>query len=179
MNNAPIERMKKILALARRGVDGEKATAEAMLSRLMSKYGVTLAELEGGDAPREIRLFHFANDLERRLLIQCAGRVLNVQGVPYRTGKRWRSKIGFNLTAVEYAELDLSFGIWREALAKHVDLAFVAFVNRNRIFPDAPTDVDEDRDDPPPRSAEDLAALEAMMRGTKKTDVVRMIGGPA
>ncbi len=40
------ERLKKLYALAMRGVGGEKETAQAILEKLLKKYAVSLDELD-------------------------------------------------------------------------------------------------------------------------------------
>ena len=40
------ELLKKIKALADRGVDGERENAQAILYRLMEQYGISEAEIE-------------------------------------------------------------------------------------------------------------------------------------
>lgn len=53
-----LERLRKVLELAKRGVDGEKETAQALLERLMAKWGISLDELGGEmeEGSRERRL---------------------------------------------------------------------------------------------------------------------------
>ncbi len=49
MEEKTIQRIKKLQALAERGVGGEKETAAKMLQRLLEKNGIsTLEELEKG-----------------------------------------------------------------------------------------------------------------------------------
>ena len=40
-----LEKIKRVRALAERGVDGEKDSATALLDRMMEKYGITETEL--------------------------------------------------------------------------------------------------------------------------------------
>lgn len=62
------ELLQKIKALADRGVEGERESAQAILSRLMEQYGISEAELE--EDRRETAWFAYSQEIERRLLAQ-------------------------------------------------------------------------------------------------------------
>lgn len=61
-----LEKVKRVQALAERGVDGEKDSAAALLDRLMKQYGISEAEI--AEERREIAWFRFKTPLERKLL---------------------------------------------------------------------------------------------------------------
>ena len=61
-----LEKIKRVRALAERGVDGEKDSATALLDRMMEKYGITETEL--AEERREIAWFRYKTPLECRLL---------------------------------------------------------------------------------------------------------------
>lgn len=82
------ELLQKIKALADRGVEGERESAQAILSRLMEQYGISEAELE--EDRRETAWFAYSQEIERRLLAQIiymvtGGFVLWVRGNVHRT----------------------------------------------------------------------------------------------
>lgn len=62
------ELLKKIKALADRGVDGERESAQTLLARLMEQYGISETELE--EERRETAWFPYSQETERRLLNQ-------------------------------------------------------------------------------------------------------------
>lgn len=72
------ERLKKLYALAIRGVGGEKEQAQKLLEKLMQKYGVSLAELD----EEQIKDFDIEvhGEFERKLLRQV---VYKITGDPY------------------------------------------------------------------------------------------------
>lgn len=75
MDEKTVERIKKLKALAERGVGGEKETAEKMLQRLLKKNGIsTLEELEEDEV--EYFLFSYKGRHEIKLLKQCMYKVL-------------------------------------------------------------------------------------------------------
>lgn len=155
----PIERMKKILALARRGVGGEKTTAEAMLNKLLDKYGMTITDLEGGDQVAVRREFKYTTEYDRRLVRQIAAFVLGTRS--FTSWKRAGKKIMlFELTSLQYAEVDIRYtayrGQLRKELAKASDRVYSAFIHTNDLG------VDRSDDDEQPTDM-DLAELEAIL----------------
>ena len=62
------ELLKKIKALADRGVDGERESAQTLLTRLMEQYGISETDLE--EERRETAWFRYSQETERRLLNQ-------------------------------------------------------------------------------------------------------------
>lgn len=62
------ELLKKIKALADRGVDGERESAQTLLARLMEQYGISETDLE--EERRETAWFRYSQETERRLLNQ-------------------------------------------------------------------------------------------------------------
>ena len=62
------ERLKKLHALAMRGVGGEKEQAQKILEKLMQKYGISLNDLD----EEQIREFDivYHGEIARKLLLQ-------------------------------------------------------------------------------------------------------------
>lgn len=75
MDEKTIQRIKKLQALAERGVGGEKTTAEKMLHKMLEKNGISsLDELEKDEV--EYFLFSYKGRHEIKLLKQCMYKVL-------------------------------------------------------------------------------------------------------
>lgn len=87
------ELLKKIKALADRGVDGERESAQTLLARLMEQYGISETELE--EERRETAWFPYSQETERRLLNQIIYMVTGAGGFGCvgtysgRKRKRW------------------------------------------------------------------------------------------
>lgn len=171
--SAPVERMKKILALARRGVGGEKTTAEAMLARLMTKYGMTLADLENEAQPVARREFKYASEFDRKLLVQIVASVMGTAHFDVWR-RRGRKALLFDLTALQFAEVDVRLAAYRPVLRRELVKAtqrvFSAFVHANNLVnydsgsaDDAPVDMDE------------IEAIVALMRTMKPTPIHQQI----
>lgn len=72
------ELLKKIKALADRGVDGERESAQTLLARLMEQYGISETDLE--EERRETAWFRYSQETERRLLNQIIYMVTGSNG---------------------------------------------------------------------------------------------------
>lgn len=92
------ELLKKIKALADRGVDGERESAQTLLARLMEQYGISETEIE--EERRETAWFPYSQETERRLLNQIiymvtgAGVLLFRWGQGYALAERGYEAIG-------------------------------------------------------------------------------------
>lgn len=73
-----VELLKKIKALADRGVDGERESAQTLLARLMEQYGISETEIE--EERRETAWFPYSQETERRLLNQIIYMVTGAGG---------------------------------------------------------------------------------------------------
>lgn len=100
------ELLKKIKALADRGVDGERESAQTHLARLMEQYGISETDLE--EERRETAWFRYSQETERRLLNQIIYMVTGRSGfgcVGSYSGRR-RKETGVNCTAAERLEIE-------------------------------------------------------------------------
>lgn len=140
MDEKTRERIKKLQALAERGVGGEKDTAKKMLSKLLEKNGISsLEELEADEV--EYHLFSYNGKHEITLLKQCIYKVLGAKAdrTTYRT-RGTRQKIGVYCTAAQKIEIELEFEFYRNVFYDELPAFMAAFVQAQGIFPpDAPT----------------------------------------
>lgn len=168
--------MKKILALARRGVGGEKSTAEAMLARLLAKYGMTVEDLDDEAQPRVQREFKYATEFERRLLVQIVAYVLGTRSVEIWR-RRGKKALVFELTALQFAEVDVRYTAYRGALRKEMDKTtervFSAFIHSNSL---GVSSGDDDTDSPDMDMGE-LAAIMGLMQAMRPTPIHRQLEG--
>lgn len=147
-----LEKIKAVKALAERGVDGEKESAQATLARLMVKYGVTDEELESERVQTE--WFDYHDELESRILRQV---IYMVTGKPSfgcvgTYTNRKRKKRGVDCTAAARLEIEANHAFFYEAAKKELEVFLYAFYSKNRLFPPA--------DKVPPRKEEELTPEE-------------------
>ena len=101
-----LRRLERVKALAERGVGGEKENAEALLNRLMAKYGISEEDIE--DTAERDYFIRYHNFWERKLIVQiaykhlgsghCCGTVGTQSGRPHK-------EICFKLNSTPDSEL--------------------------------------------------------------------------
>lgn len=137
------ERIKKLQALAERGVGGEKETAKVKLEKLLADNGIySLEELEEDKV--EYFLFSYKGKHEIKLLKQCVYKVLGAKAdrTAYRS-HGYRQKIGYYCTRAQKIEIELEFEFYRNVFYEELDTFMNAFIQVQNIFPtDAPTAAD-------------------------------------
>lgn len=139
MEEKTIQRIKKLQALAERGVGGEKETAAKMLQRLLEKNGIsTLEELEKDEV--EYFLFSYKGKHEIKLLKQCMYKVLGYSDhTKYYRTRGTRQKIGIYCTKAQRIEIELEFEFYRNVFYEELPSFMNAFIQAQGIFPtDAP-----------------------------------------
>ena len=139
MDEKTIQRIKKLQALAERGVGGEKDTAEKMLQKMLERNGIqSLDELQSEEP--EYTLFSYNGKHERKLLVQCIYKVMTAAGETrcyHSKGKR--QKLGIYCTKAQKLEIRMEFEFYRNVFYEELDIFMSAFINAQGIFPpDAP-----------------------------------------
>lgn len=180
--NAPdpriIERLKKILALARQGVGGEKQNAQRMLDSLLAKHGMTLADLDGSVQVREDCEFSPKNAAEMTLLVQCVASVVLDWDFMVWSAKRGKKR-WISLTKAECLEVRLMFDIHRKALAKHLakqaKVALAAYIHTNGIYSKKSADNEQEDAKESAADMEEIMAILSMMQSMKPTPVHKAI----
>lgn len=176
-NEKSLARMKKLLELARRGVGGEAENAQRFLERMLASHGMTLADIEADNQRRALARFKYRDSVERNLLVQIFSKVLNTSDFPVfkRKGAKF---IGAELTPAERAEAVMYHAALAPALKKHLELAYSAFIQKNEVFKDSSDEVSPNKElDEAERQR--MIALAAMMNGTERVAVHKMLPGPA
>lgn len=123
MDEKTIQRIKKLQALAERGVGGEKTTAQKKLAKLLKDNGInSLDELQKEEY--EYTIFSYNGKHEIKLL---------------------RQKIGIYCTKAQKIEIELEFEFYRNVFYEELSTFMDAFIQAQKIFPeDAPVgDYDE------------------------------------
>lgn len=163
----------KLLALARRGVGGERENAQRFLEKLLSKHGLTLADLDDATETPTPHFFKYRGSTEKRLFVQL---VCTVLGKNSFSRRRSGSNYVIEVTRAQAMEIELAFDVHRKALAKHLDRAFIAYIQTNRLT--GVHDPDEDAK-PGTLSREDVEAIMAMMAAMRPTEVLKRLSAPA
>lgn len=108
MDEKTIQRIKKLQALAERGVGGEKTTAQKKLAKLLKDNGInSLDELQKEEY--EYTIFSYNGKNEIKLLRQCMYKVMGAKSdrTAYKPYGR-RQKIGIYCTKAQKIEIELN-----------------------------------------------------------------------
>lgn len=159
-----LEKIKRVQALAERGVAGERDSAAATLDRLMKQYGITEDDIV--EDRREWAWFRYKTPIERKLILQVIYAVTGRIGsgcVGKYTGRK-RKNVGIECTAAERLEIQFDYDFFRAALEEEMERFYSAFLIKNGIFP---RDGKECEELPPSQeiSREEALKLEALMMG--------------
>lgn len=134
--------LKKLQALAERGVGGEKETAERKLRQLMEKYGID--ELEFAEDKLEEFEFKYKNAQEeqliRQLFFKMFGKEWRSKSYTYRSGPGSKSIRGIECTKAEGIQLQIEYEFYKELWQEEMALFWSAFIQKHRIFSLKPED---------------------------------------
>lgn len=131
------ERLKKLYALAMRGVDGEKEQAQTILEKLLKKYSMTLDELDD-DIISDYELEYHGAEQET-LLRQTIYKVTDDENcfgsMRYTySGRKCRTKLYVTCTAAEKAEIEFLFAFYVRVWEKEREALLQAFIQKHSIF---------------------------------------------
>lgn len=135
--------LKKIKALAERGVGGERENAEALLARLMEKYDVSEEELS--ENTRKRHDFEFHGKEEKKLLRQVIYKVTGGYAYELRyndSGRKVKTQLGGDCTPAEKVEIEFLFDFYKRLWERERDAFLGAFIQKHKLFSmreDAPT----------------------------------------
>lgn len=171
------ELLKKIKALAERGVGGEKDSAQALLDRLMKKYGVTELDLETERV--ETAWFRYRDEMERRILSQIIFMVTGKYsfGCIGRHTNRPRKERGVDCTAAERLEIEANYEFFKEAMKQEFEVFFTAFCYKNNLYPSKNKVPPKDIDEMTPEEKARILKAGLMAEGMERHTLQKMIEG--
>lgn len=123
--------LQKVKALAEKGFGGEKENAQAILARLMHKYGITEAELN--EDQRECAWFPYSDWLQKKLLAQIITKTLGKDCSLYKFGRK--KTVGAYCTTAERIEIEANYEFFKVCMTQELDMFFTAFIHVNDLFP--------------------------------------------
>jgi hypothetical protein len=151
-------KLNKIQALVLRGEAGEQENAIVLMEKFLKEYNLSLEDLTNTEQVKAVKL-PYADDFERRILMQIYGKVLNTDKVQVINKE---GNIVFLLTRFQEEQMRDLFRVYSKAWKEEVEMFFSAFVQKNEIFPETPPESDT------PDDFESLTKLVNMMRTVKK-----------
>lgn len=169
MDTDRLSRLKRLKALADRGIGGEKENAGVLFKKLCDKYHISPDQIESPEE-RKMRWFkHKRGDAHKLLLSQCIFKIVGRESKRYTHGKK--SEIGTECNPAEAIEIELDYRFYSAALDKEMERLVEMFIHKNDIFPATPNP------DPKPDGGKKLTAEDILMyQSIKKQTRVLQIG---
>ena len=169
------ERLKKLYELAIRGVGGEKEQAEAILKKLIKKYGVSMDELDEKIIKRY--KIKYSGAAERKILIQIVYKVTNETGCSFdfvykKSGRACRTILGLDCTEAQKIEIEFLFDFYKKLYKKELEAFLLAFIHKHDLFGRL-----KEGEHGAQLSPEEEAKLYAMMKGLSNESPLLQIEG--
>ncbi len=132
-----IDRLKKLYALALRGVGGEKEQAAAILEKLIKKYGVSMEDLDEETVKEHDFIYH--GKTEERLLRQIAYKVTNERNrfhnlVYTASGRGCRTRCRIECTDAQKIEIEFLFDFYKKLWERELEVIFRAYIQKHELF---------------------------------------------
>lgn len=169
-----MELLKKLQALAERGVGGEKEGTQKKLEQLMKKYNIEEADLS--EDKLEDHDFKYHDEFEHQLLRQLFFKIVpdySKHTYTYRYGKGSKSTYGIACTKAQALQIQIEYEFYCSLWKEEVSFFLSAFIQKHRIFAMTPREDREDDDDK--MSMEDYMRMKMMMDGMQNKSILPMI----
>lgn len=167
------ELLKKLQALAERGVGGEKEGAQRKLEQLMKKYGIE--EMDLSEDIEEDHDFRYHNEYEKKILRQLFYKIVpdfKTRTYFYRSGRGSKSTYGIRCTKAQALQIQIEYDFYCDLWKEEVEFFMGAFIQKHRIFA-VPTS--REHVDTTPISKEDIMRMRSMMEGMKNKSIQPML----
>lgn len=135
MEKPELSRLKKLKALAERGIGGEKENSQMLLEKLCDKYGISIDEVESSDE-RKMHWFAYQRGPQfRKLLAQCIFKTIGKGRKTYKHTHIRERKLGTECTAAEAMEIELDYEFYAGAFKVEMTRLVEMFIQKNNLFP--------------------------------------------
>lgn len=133
MNKLIQQKLLKLLELKKRGIDGEQIVAEQMLEKLLSKYNISIEEIE--EEKKEQRIFECENRFEQKVLCQiAAAHFPENREQDFRVNKQSPTFYAL-LTELEYIEFRELSEFYTAQYNRELEQFTFAFFVKHQLFP--------------------------------------------
>lgn len=155
------DKLRKILELANRGIGGEQANAQSLLSDLLKQHNLTLDDIASEE--RYFYWLRYKYPFERQLIIQILSHILDSKTIMTRK-QQGKKAVGVSLTVVQYESFREFWATYRKPLTdevmKYIDSIFSAYIAKHGLFSSHVTEAND-------LSAEEIQRLRDIMSGLK------------
>ena len=131
------EKLGKIVELAKRGIDGEKANALRLVKEICKKHKLNFKEVMEGEQVTEYEI-KYKTDSERQVIAQTICRY-GYRSIKEKTKyNEFYKKIFFETTVEKYLEvlhaIDILVPIWRKEKERMQQVILFGFLEKHQLF---------------------------------------------
>lgn len=174
MNENVLELLKKLKALAEKGVGGEKENAADKLQKLMDKHNITWDMLN--DDVKKRKEFKIHKDDETFFFQVVSSVVGNTKYQSYRGEERKaKRRYIFDLTDVEFIEISTKFEFYLKKYKEDLKIFYSAFIQKNELYRKQTDEEKEERKPLTPEEKEELWRMMQMMSGMKRHQLQKQL----
>lgn len=170
-------KLRKLAALAERGVGGEAANARRLMEQICREHGVSLDEVLNVEAVKwyDFEIGRRKTDLD--LFMQCYAKVTGNGKLSYRS--RSRSMISVELTAYQYAEISSLFEWHKQNFKRDVEnlmgTLFHAYCSKHSLYRERSDDEPEEELNLTPEDIRRILAAAALRDSLNDASYCKLI----
>jgi hypothetical protein len=175
IENGLKKRLLVLLALSEQGVGGERENADVILTKLLRKHGLTMADIDDRSQARERVRWKFSGDEERTILAGLIESVIGHEAPilaqryhPVRGKPRMLPYLVADVTKAQRATIDVAWEVMRDAWKRARSEFMGAFILKNGLFDVARLDTPPDETPQTPEQRQSSRRLAAMMDGIEQ-----------
>lgn len=139
-------KLRKLAAMAERGVGGESNNARRLMENICREHGVSLDEVLNVEERKRYEFKVGCRKIDLDLFTQCYAKVTGEKRLSYF--QKSRSVISVNLTAYQYAEISSLFEWHKENFKRDVDnlmcTLFQAYCSKHSLYRERSKDEQDD-----------------------------------
>lgn len=124
------ETLLKIQELTKSPNDGESAAAQRKLRHLLTKHGLTEADLEDGVGVRWFK-FGYWNNIQRDILHHICTKVMRTNEIKWI---RLQSSCQIEMTPEQFAVIDTAYNYYCKVFDREFKVFFDAFIYKNSLY---------------------------------------------
>ncbi len=177
-NTKLITLLKKLKALADRGIGGEKLNAERMLRELMQKHNISIEDIEGEKKQRFDFDVPFKYD---KLFWQIVSNVIIDWNGRYVAYKHFKRKFGIEMTHAEHLEIEAKFDFYCKDFEEQMKIFTSAYILKNKLTPTyseerrAIKDREDEETETPAKERARLFKVRMMIEGVDRAQYLKRL----
>lgn len=171
-----INLLKKLKALADKGVGGEKLNAERMMLDIMQKHNITISDIEG----EAIEWFDFKiSSKTASIFWQIVGNVIADWNREYKHSRTNKLDVSIEMTHAQYIEIEAKCNFYKKdyekQLKENIRVFEEAYIYKNKLFMSKTKNTEDEPETDPKVDLAHLQKVLNTMEGIDKANYYKQI----